>query len=93
MIEFRNIPITKPVFDDKEKEAIVKPFETGWVVQGPFVAEFENRFAEFTGARFARAVSNCTTALHLALDVSGIKSGDKVIVPSFTYVYLQMEKI
>lgn len=81
-----NIPITKPVFDECEKEAIVKPLETGWVVQGPFVAEFEKIFAAFTGARFARAVSNCTTALHLALDVLGIKAGDKVIVPSFTYV-------
>ncbi|GAX61882.1 DegT/DnrJ/EryC1/StrS aminotransferase [Candidatus Scalindua japonica] len=86
MIEYRKIPITKPVFDESEKEAIVKPFETGWIVQGPFVAEFEKSFAEFTGAGFAKAVSNCTTALHLALDVSGIKAGDKVIVPSFTYV-------
>ncbi len=86
MIEYRKIPITKPVFDECEKEAIVKPLESGWVVQGPFVAEFEKAFAEFTDARFARAVSNCTTALHLALEVSGIKTGDKVIVPSFTYV-------
>ncbi len=86
MSEYRKIPITKPVFDECEKEAIVKPLETGWVVQGPFVAEFEKTFAGFTGARFAKAVSNCTTALHLALDVFDIKSGDRVIVPSFTYV-------
>ncbi len=86
MSEYRKIPITKPVFDECEKEAIVKPLETGWIVQGPFVAEFEKHFAEFTGARFAKAVSNCTTALHLSLDALNIKTGDKVIVPSFTYV-------
>ena len=80
------IPITKPVFDNEEKEAIIKPLETNWLVQGPYVAEFERLFAEFTGARFAKAASNCTTALHLALDALGIKTGDKVILPSFTYI-------
>lgn len=81
-----NIPITKTIFDEKEKETIVKPLETGWVVQGPNVAKFQNMFSEFTGSKFAHATSNCTTALHLGLEAMGIKRGDKVIVPSFTYV-------
>lgn len=81
-----NIPITKTIFGDEEKEAIVKPLETGWVVQGPNVAKFQNMFAEFTGSKFAHATSNCTTALHLGLEAMGITRGDKVIVPSFTYV-------
>jgi len=80
------IPITKPVFDDAEKEAVLKPLETGWLVQGPYVSEFEKIFGEFTGARFAKATTNCTTALHLALESLGIGPGDKVIVPSFTYI-------
>ncbi len=81
-----NIPITKTYFDNCEKEMIVKPLESGWVVQGPFVKEFESMFAEFCGVKYAVATSNCTTALHLALIGLGIKEGDKVLVPSFTYV-------
>lgn len=81
-----NIPITKTVFDECEKESIVKPLESGWVVQGPYVAEFQKRFAEFTRVKHAHATSNCTTALHLGLVAMGIGTGDKVIVPSFTYV-------
>ena len=81
-----NIPITKTIFGNEEKEAIVKPLETGWVVQGPNVAKFQTMFADFTGSQFAHAASNCTTALHLGLEAMGITKGDKVIVPSFTYV-------
>lgn len=81
-----NIPITKTIFGDEEKEAIVKPLETGWVVQGPNVAKFQNMFADFTGSKYAHAASNCTTALHLGLEAMSITKGDKVIVPSFTYV-------
>lgn len=81
-----NIPITKTIFGDEEKEAIVKPLETGWVVQGPNVAKFQTMFADFTGSKYAHASSNCTTALHLGLEAMSITRGDKVIVPSFTYV-------
>lgn len=80
------IPITKAMFDDAEKTAIIKPLESGWVVQGPNVAEFEKKFTAFTGAGYAQAMSNCTTALHLGLLAMGIGEGDKVIVPAFTYV-------
>jgi dTDP-4-amino-4,6-dideoxygalactose transaminase len=80
------IPITKPFFDEHERELLVKPLETGWVVQGPYVNEFQKRFAEFTGAKYAIATSNCTTALHLSLLALGIGKGDGVVVPSFTYV-------
>lgn len=81
-----NIPITKTIFGEEEKNAIVKPLKTGWVVQGPYVAKFQELFASFTKAAYAHATSNCTTALHLGLEAMGIGSGDKVIVPSFTYV-------
>jgi dTDP-4-amino-4,6-dideoxygalactose transaminase len=81
-----NIPITKTIFGKEEAEAIIKPLETGWVVQGPNVAEFQEMFSEFTGALHSHATTSCTTALHLGLEAMGIKSGDKVIVPSFTYV-------
>ena len=80
------IPITKTVFDGCEKESIVKPLESGWVVQGPNVAKFQEMFAEFAGAKYAHATTSCTTALHLGLEALGIGKGDKVIVPSFTYI-------
>lgn len=80
------IPITKPFFDENEKKAILEPLESGWVVQGPKVAEFENRVKDFTGAKFAKATSSCTTALHLALIACNVSCGDGVILPSFTYI-------
>jgi dTDP-4-amino-4,6-dideoxygalactose transaminase len=81
-----NIPITKTIFGKEEAEAIVKPLESGWVVQGPNVAKFQDMFSKFTGAKYSHATTSCTTALHLGLEAMGIKRGDKVIVPSFTYV-------
>ena len=81
-----SIPITRPSFDEQEREMILKPLETGWVTQGPYVAEFERLFKEFTNGRYAVAVSNCTAALHLSLIALGVGCGDKVILPSFTYV-------
>ena len=80
------LPITRPVFGARERELILKPLETGWVVQGPYVARFERMFAAFTGAAHALAVSSCTTGLHLVLHALGVGPGDEVILPSFTYV-------
>lgn len=80
------IPITKAILDDAEKTAILKPLESGWVVQGPFVKEFENLFKQFIRVPYAEATSNCTTALHLGLCALNIGVGDKVVVPAFTYV-------
>lgn len=80
------IPITKPVFGPEEMAAVQKPLETGWVVQGPYVREFERKFEEFTGAAHAVATSSCTTALHMAVAALGLKPGDEVIVPAFTWV-------
>jgi dTDP-4-amino-4,6-dideoxygalactose transaminase len=85
-VKMMNIPITKTIFGQEEAEAIVKPLETGWVVQGPNVAKFQEMFSEFTHARYSHATTSCTTALHLGLEAMGITRGDKVIVPSFTYV-------
>jgi dTDP-4-amino-4,6-dideoxygalactose transaminase len=82
----RNIPISQPSMGIEEWEALRKPIETGWITQGPFVAEFEKLFAEKHNVRHAIAVSNCTTALHLALLALGIGPGDEVIVPAYTWV-------
>lgn len=82
----KQIPITKAVFDEAEQAEIIKPLQSGWVVQGPYVKQFEKMFAEYTHSKYAKAVSNCTTALHLALLALGIGEGDTVVVPAFTYV-------
>jgi perosamine synthetase len=80
------IPIAKTEFQKEDLENILKPLESGWVVQGPFVKEFENKWCEFTGAKNSIAVTSCTTGLHLVLSALGIKAGDEVILPSFTWV-------
>jgi dTDP-4-amino-4,6-dideoxygalactose transaminase len=81
-----NVPITKPYFGPEEETAVAEVLRSGWVVQGPQVAKFEELIAQFVGARHAVATSSCTTALHLALAVHGIGLGDEVLVPSFTFI-------
>lgn len=80
------IPIAKPYLTADEAQAAYDTILTGWITQGPKVAEFEEKFARYTGAKYAVAVSNCTTALHLAMIVAGVKAGDEVICPSMSYV-------
>ncbi len=80
------IPITKPFFGPEELRAVQEPLEKGWVVQGPYVKQFEDRFSDFTGADNSIATSSCTTALHVAVAALGLKPGDEVIVPAFTWV-------
>ena len=80
------IPISKPFLSIEEAQAAYDTVLSGWVTQGPRVAEFENEFAELTGAKYAVAVSNCTTALHLSLMVAGVRSGHEVICPSLSYI-------
>ena len=80
------IPIAKPYIGAEELEAVQEPLKSGWVVQGPFVRRFEERFAAYIGAPHAAATTSCTTALHLAVAALGLKGGDEVIVPAFTWV-------
>jgi dTDP-4-amino-4,6-dideoxygalactose transaminase len=80
------IPITKPSFGEAERRAVQAPIEAGWVVQGPHVAEFERRFGEYVGSAHSAATTSCTTALHLAVAILGLKPGDEVLVPAFTWV-------
>jgi perosamine synthetase len=85
-MEIRNIPIGLPSMGVEEWEACREPIESGWITQGPKVKEFETNFAKRHKVKHAFAVSNCTTALHLALIASGIGPGDEVLVPAFTWV-------
>jgi perosamine synthetase len=80
------IPIAMPVLEKAEAEAAHEAVLSGWVSQGPQVAAFEQEFAASIGAAYACAVSNCTTALHLALLAVGVGPGDEVITASHSFI-------
>lgn len=81
------IPVYKPQFIGNEKKYLIDCIDSGWISsKGRFVNLFEEKFSEFLGGGYSSAVSNGTVALHLALKAIGIKEGDEVIVPSFTYI-------
>jgi dTDP-4-amino-4,6-dideoxygalactose transaminase len=80
------INVIKPWIGAEEAAAAAATIESGWIAQGPKVAEFEARFAESVQAGHAVALSNCTTALHLSLILAGVGPGDDVIVPSFSFI-------
>jgi perosamine synthetase len=80
------IPFTRPYLRGDEGAAVAETIASGWVSQGPRVREFEAAFADRVGAPEAVATTNCTTALHLALYVSGVGPGDEVIVPSLSFI-------
>jgi perosamine synthetase len=80
------IPVAKPYLGEEEARSAYDTILTNWVTQGPKVQEFEEKFATYVGSKYAVALSNCTTALHLAMIVAGIKEGDEVICPSMSYI-------
>lgn len=81
-----NVPITKPYIGEEEHKACLESIKTGWVSQGPRVAEFEKLIANYSSAKYGIATTSCTTALHIALLAMGIKPKDEVIVPSYTFI-------
>lgn len=81
------IPVYQPSLTGNEKKYVNECIDSTWISsKGKFIAEFENKFAEYTGAKYAATVCNGTVALHLALVALGIGPGDEVIVPTLTYI-------
>ena len=82
----RQVPVFAPYFNHRESDLINKSLQSGWVAQGPMVADFENAVAAHEGASHAVAVSSCTTALHMAMVAMGLEARHDIFVPSFTFV-------
>ena len=84
------IPINLPQIGEEEIDAVVKVMRTRMLTSGlgagPMVTQFEKAFAKFAGAKHAIAVNTGTAALHAAVAAAGVKAGDEVILPSFTFV-------
>ncbi|NLV27538.1 MAG: DegT/DnrJ/EryC1/StrS family aminotransferase [Methanomicrobiales archaeon] len=80
------IPVAHPVFGDQEVDAVSAVIRSGMIASGEEVVSFEKEFADYCGTSEAIATSNGTTALHAGLLACGIKPGDEVIVPSFTFI-------
>jgi perosamine synthetase len=77
--------IIEPNIDGQELEAILRVFESGTLTQGPETKQFENAVSGFVGSLFAHATSSATTGLHLGLVALGVKTGDEIIVPNFSF--------
>ena len=80
------IPVARPYINEEEEHGVLEVLRSGWVTQGPRVAEFEDKFAAYVGCGHAVAVSSCTTALQLALWAAGVRHGDEVICPSLSFI-------
>lgn len=81
------IPVAEPSLGEEELKNVVAAVESGWISsRGPFITEFEDKFAEYCGTRYGVSTSNGTTALHLALVALDIKKGDEVILPTLTFI-------
>ncbi len=80
-----SIPVFRPYSDETEVQAVAEVLRSGWWGQGPKTVEFEQRFAEFVGAKYAVSVNSATAALHLALAVAGVEGGE-VISTAMTFV-------
>ena len=81
------IPLSVPSLKGNEAKYLIDCVEKEWVSSaGKYVDEFENKISQYVGARYGVACVNGTAALHIALKVAGVKSGDEVIVPSLTFI-------
>lgn len=83
----KKISVAMPMFNGNEKKYLNECIDTGWISSaGKFVTQFEQKFAEFCGSKYALTCANGTVSLHLALVALGIGEGDEVIIPTLTYI-------
>ena len=80
------VPLFNLDFGEEEETAVLSVLRSKWISMGPKTKEFEKLFAKAHGVKHGVALSNCTVALHLALQILGVQSGDEVIIPSLSFV-------
>lgn len=80
------VPLTDVIIGKTEIDEVVKVLKSGWLTQGNYVERFESEFAKAIGAKYAIAVSNGTSALHLAYLAAGLKKGDHFCLPALTFI-------
>ena len=81
------IPVSEPQLGEQELACVTECLRTGWISSsGPFIEEFERRFAEYCGVRHGVAVSSGTAALQVAVDALDLQPGDEVVMPTFTII-------
>ena len=80
------VPIARTSLTLQEKQSVLEPLESGWLVQGRKVQEFERQWCDFTNANDSIALTSCTSAMHLSLAALGFGPGDEAIVPAFTWI-------
>lgn len=80
------IPLTKPYFDQEEEKLVIEALRSGWVTQGPKIKIFEETISKYLNVPYVVAVNSCASALHLAMIIAEIGSGDEVICPSYTFI-------
>ncbi len=80
------IPVSKPLIENEEINAVVDVLKSGMIAQGPKTKEFEEMFAKYSGTKHAIAFSNGTTAIHAGVIASDFKDGDEAITVPFTFV-------
>jgi len=79
------IEFGQPYVDEDDKSAILKAFESKWILNGPNVRMFEELFKSYIGSDYACGVSSCTAGMHAVFCVLGIQEGDEIIVPAFSF--------
>ena len=81
------IPVNTPLLGEREKELLIECINTGWISsEGPFVTEFEEKFASYIGREYGIACANGSGALDIAVAALKIETGDEVIMPTFTII-------
>ena len=81
------VPVNSPLIGEKEKELLIKCLTTGWISsEGPFVEEFETKFASYIGRKHGISCSNGSGALDIAIAALKLGKGDEVIMPTFTII-------
>ena len=81
----KSIPYGRQSITSEDIDSVIKALNSDYLTQGPIVKEFEDKFAEYVGSKFAVAVNNATSGLHLSVMALGLEKGDRVITTPITF--------